>query len=651
MSEFFVEEFMADFYAEADEHMATLRRVLLVLEDAAGSAPLDESYASELFRALHTLKGLSGMVGFTAIEQVAHALEDWFRAGLGRGQPPSDALVATAFTGFQLLDEILNAHRARLGVPPVDEFLARLKPSSAPAPTPQAPAGKSTQQRIAAARAAERSLYECVFVPSTALSERGVTVERVRSALQSAGELIEATPRMLPGGVEFHFVVALPTGVEPDVVAVEGLSWAPLEPPAPAEQPAGAAITAAAPETRALVRVDLARLDELMRHVGELVISRSRLDDALRRATFGNAEEAWDTLRETNVAMERQLRALREGVTRVRLVPIHEAFARIKFAARDLARELGKMIAIDLQGDQTEIDKLVVDRILEPLLHLVRNAVSHGLETPKERAAAGKPAEGSLLLRAAAAGDRVVIEVRDDGRGIDLAVVTQRARAAGLLGAGEVVTEDTLLDILCAPGFSTRDAADRASGRGIGMAVVRSTVKELGGELTVHNNPGKGTRFQIELPLTLMIVEALLVSVGPHTMAAPMPAVREILQVDPGAITRFENNEVIAYRTGVLPLLSLREHFGLSAAPVRVHYVLVIGSEANALGLVVDRVIGSQEIVIRSVDDPLVAIPGISGAAELSDGRLVLILEPGALGRHALRERGAGRRAAHVTGA
>ena len=649
MSEFFVDQFMADFYAEADEHMATLRRVLLILEDSAGNAPLDDSYTSELFRALHTLKGLSGMVGFTAIEQVAHALEDWFRAGIGRGQTPSDSVVATAFAGFQLLDEILNAHRSGVRVPPVGDFIARLKPEEASSPIQKAPAGKTTQQRVAAAQAAGRALYQCVFVPSPALSERGITVERVRSALQSAGELIEATPRMLPGGVEFHFIVALPSDVDPDSVPHEGLSWAPYEPTAPVaeEQPAGTVV----PDTRALVRVDLARLDELMRLVGELVISRSRLDDALRRATFGDASAAWDTLRETNAAMERQLRALRESVTRVRLVPIREAFARLKFAARDIARELGKMVAIELHGDQTEIDKLVVDRILEPLLHLVRNAVSHGLETPKERTGAGKPAEGSLLLRATAAGDRVFIEVSDDGRGIDLNVVTKHARAAGLLEPGDVLTEDTLLDVLCASGFSTREAADRASGRGIGMAVVRSTVKELGGELTVHNNPGQGTRFQIELPLTLMIVEALLVSVGPHTMAAPMPAVREILQVDPGAITRFENNEVIAYRTGVLPLLSLRQHFGLTANAVRVHYVLVIGSETNPTGLVVDRVIGSQEIVIRSVDDPLVAIPGISGAAELSDGRLVLILEPSTLARHAVTQRASGRRTARVTGA
>jgi two-component system, chemotaxis family, sensor kinase CheA len=646
MSEPFVEQFMADFYAESDEHLATLRRVLLVLDDSGGNAPLDDSYASELHRALHTLKGLSGMVGFGALEQVAHAMEDWFRPVLQRGEPASREKLAVAFAGLQLLERLLNAHRSGTALPDVEDFLARLNESVVTADPAKAPKSKAPRERIEAALAGGSALYRCAFVPSAALTERGVTVERVRTTLQAAGELLEASPRMLPGGVEFHFVVALPAGVEPDIISLEGLTWSEYEPPrASAADPTAIQTTATqTADTRALVRVDLARLDELMRQVGELVISRSRLDDALRRATFGDAAGAWESLRDTNVAMERQLRALREGVTRVRLVPMHETFARLKFAARDLARELDKHVAIELQGDQTEIDKLVVDRILEPLLHLVRNAVSHGLETPTERAAVGKTAEGSLLLRATAAGDRVSIEVADDGRGIDLEVVTRRAHAAGLLGANEHVTEETLLDVICAPGFSTRDAADRASGRGIGMAVVRSTVKELGGELTVHNTPGQGTRFQIELPLTLMIVEALLVSVGPHTLAAPMPAVREILQVEPGALTRFENNEVIAYRTGVLPLLSLRQRFGLSAFAGRAHYVLVIGSEANPIGLMVDKVIGSQEIVIRTIDDPLVAIPGISGAAELSNGRLVLILEPTSFARHA-------RRRTQVTGA
>jgi two-component system, chemotaxis family, sensor kinase CheA len=633
MSEPFVEQFMADFYAESDEHLATLRRMLLVLEDSAGSAPLDEDSAADLHRALHTLKGLSGMVGFGSVERVAHGLEDWFKPILTRGEAPSREKLATAFAGLQLLERLLTAHRAGTALPSIDDYLANLAAAPSTANRPQAKS-KAPQQRIDQALAAGRTLYRCSFVPSAALTERGISVERVRSALQAAGELLEASPRMLPGGVEFHFVVALPAGSGPEIVPLEALNWSPYESPRALTAEPGASASASA-DTRALVRVDLARLDELMRQVGELVISRSRLDDALRRATFGDAAGAWESLRDTNVAMERQLRALRESVTRVRLVPMHETFARLKFAARDLARELNKHVAIQLQGDQTEIDKLLVDRILEPLLHLVRNAVSHGLETPAERVAAGKSTEGSLVLRATAAGDRVCIEVADDGRGIDLDVVTRRARAVGLLDANDYVAEETLLDVICAPGFSTRDAADRASGRGIGMAVVRSTVKELGGDLAVFNTPGSGTRFQIELPLTLMIVEALLVSVGPHTLAAPMPAVREILQVEPGALTRFENNEVMAYRTGVLPLLSLRQRFGLGAITPRVHYVLVIGSEANPIGLLVDKVIGSQEIVIRSIDDPLVAIPGISGAAELSNGRLVLILEPTALVRHA----------------
>jgi two-component system chemotaxis sensor kinase CheA len=387
-----------------------------------------------------------------------------------------------------------------------------------------------------------------------------------------------------------------------------------------------------------MVRVDLTRLDELMRLVGELVVSRARLDDALRMAAVSGAGAAWDSLHETNAAMERQIRGLREGVMRIRLVPVGEVFERMRFAVREVAREAGKQVVLDLRGQDTEIDKVVVERMLEPLLHLVRNAVSHGIESPEERRARGKPAEGRLALCAAASGDRVMIEVEDDGAGIDVEQVTVRARARGLLAADERPADDALLDLLCAPGLSTRDEVDLASGRGVGMAVVRSTVRGLAGELTLETTAGQGTCFTIELPLTLMIVDALLVEVGGQRMAVPQPALREVLQVDEAELTRFESNEVIAYRGGVLPLLSLRRLFGLPEAARRALYVLVVGSDASMTGLVVDRLVGLREIVVQPMADPLVAVPGIGGATELGDGRVNLILDAVALVRLA-RER------------
>jgi two-component system chemotaxis sensor kinase CheA len=312
----------------------------------------------------------------------------------------------------------------------------------------------------------------------------------------------------------------------------------------------------------------------------------------------------------------------------------------MRFVVRDVANGAGKDVRVELRGQDTEIDKLVVERMMEPLLHLVRNAVSHGVETPAERAAAGKPPQGRLLLSAAAAGERVRIEVEDDGRGIDRAAVATRARAQGLPVPDGALDDAALLDVLGAPGFSTRDVADLASGRGVGMDVVRSTLRALGGELFLSSEPGRGTRFTVELPLTLMIVDALLVKIGAQTMAVPQPALLEVVQVEASEVVTFENNEVVRYRGRVLPLLRLRRIFGIGGDGARASFpVLVVGSEAQPVGLAVDRLAGLREIVVRALADPLVAVPGIAAATELGDGRVCLILDSAALAQLAHRQR------------
>jgi two-component system chemotaxis sensor kinase CheA len=356
-----------------------------------------------------------------------------------------------------------------------------------------------------------------------------------------------------------------------------------------------------------------------------------------------------DALAETNVVMERQLRQLREGVTRIRLVPVGEVFERLRFTARDAIRESGKQVRLVFHGQSTEIDKVVVDRMLEPLLHLVRNAVSHGIEPPGARTAAGKPAEGVLTLRAHASGDRIRIVVEDDGAGIDVAAVATRARERGLLAADTPLTDEHLLDVLCLPGFSTRDEADRTSGRGVGMDVVRSAVRALSGELSVESVAGRGTCFTIELPLTLMILDALLVDVGGQQMAVPQPALREVMQADVASIVTFENNEVVRYRDGVLPIVHLARLFGFPASNAAKCYLLVVGSEASPMGLRVDRLIGLREIVVHPVADPLVAMPGVAGATDLGNGRVSLILDPVALLQLAEAQREA-RAAARLAG-
>ena len=635
MSERFGDEFLQDFYVEADEHLVVLRRVLLVLESSVDAQqPMDDKLYAELLRSLHTLKGLSGMVGFSEVEQLTHALEDWFKRELPKDATPSAEVVARAFEGVGLIATALSARQGGRAAPDLAEFIGQINARRAGSRIEAPSAAGAAGRRIDAALAAGQTVIEYNFTPTPSLAAAGVTVERVRAALQSIGEILQASPRVQSGGVTFRFLVAFPAGMTPPELTIDGVTSSPYASTRAAAQPAG---VESAPS---MVRVHLSRLDDLMRHIGELVISRSRLDDALRSVNLDNASDAWAAVQETNTAMERELRALREAVMRVRLVPVGEVFERLKFAARETARESGKIVEIELSGERTEIDKLVVDRMLEPLMHIVRNAVSHGLESPEERVRLGKPPQGTLTLAASAVGDRVRIEVSDDGRGVDRVQVAERARAAGVIATDESIDAQDLLAIISAEGFSTRESADMSSGRGVGMAVVGRTVKALGGELTMTTQPGAGTKFLIELPLTLMIVEALLTRVGSHLMAIPMPSLREVLQVDPSVVTVFENNEVMRYRDGVISLLRLPVLFGEASKPGKFLYVLVVGTDNHLVGLVTDKIVGAREIVVRPVDDPLVAAPGIAGATELSDGRLVLILDANALARVGREARG-----------
>jgi two-component system chemotaxis sensor kinase CheA len=328
--------------------------------------------------------------------------------------------------------------------------------------------------------------------------------------------------------------------------------------------------------------------------------------------------------------MGRQLRDLRESVMRVRLVQIGEIFERMTFVVRDLARESGKKIVVQLSGGETEIDKFLVERMMDPLMHLVRNAVSHGLETVAERDAQGKRSEGLLSLSAMTAGERIVIKIADDGRGIDRNLVLARAAERGL-SPGAELDDDALLDLICTPGFSTRDEADRESGRGVGMDVVKKATEELGGRVSLATKLGGGTTFTIELPLTLAVAEALIVSVNGQRFAVPQSGVREVFEVESASTKVLENNEIISYRGKVLPLLRLARVFEMNHERGDKFHVLVIGDEANAVGLAVDRILGQREIVVRAIKDPLAQSRGIAGATELGDQRVVLILDITAL--------------------
>ena len=646
------QEFVEDYYAECDEHLAAIRHVLLALESRPVPA-LEEGEIQELARRLHTLKGLSAMVGLSSAEALSHALEDVVRAAVAPKAPLSVDTVDCLFAGTTLIDRSVQAKRDGRAAPPYEQFIRRAEFFATEASQGRHVDGAQHHvatvdvHRPAGVSPAAGAQYFFEFTPSTALATRGVGVEVVRKRLQEIGTIERTTPRTAEGKVTFQFVVRLNAGAEiPDSWADDGLHWltAPsaIVPAAVVETPAAPVVSGASTN---MVRVELGRVDDLMRMIGEMVVLRSRLDDTLRRA---NGSQTLDDIRETNVALERQLRTLREGVMRIRLVPVGEVFERMRFAMRDVVRQSGKSIRLEISGGDTQIDKLIVDRMVEPLLHLVRNAASHGIEDRGRRSANGKPAEGLIALRARAAGDRIMLETEDDGAGIDAERVLERAHALGLMRDRRALTDDELLDVICSPGFSTRETADMASGRGVGMSVVRSTIRALGGELFLSTVPGQGTRFTIELPLTLMIADALLVEVGGQPMAVPQVALREIVPFDPAQVTSLETSDVISYRGMVLPLITLHRLFTLKPPADAKPHVLVVGTDAHLTGLVVDRLIGLREIVVHPVSDPLLAVPGIAAATELADGRISLIIDVAGLTRRA-REMSGRRYAAALT--
>ncbi len=639
-SEFFA-QFLDEYYVECDEHLTLLRRNLLVLETRVGQPQLDRELLDELFRSFHTIKGVSGMVGLSAAEELAHHMESYLRdlrqGEIGLSLDGVEALIS----GLAMLEQVINARRNESPLPRIDQVITQLQALAAS--DSSRPANNFSAEGDAASPAdgldEQARTWRVEFIPSSELAERGVSVNSIRERLTSIGELVSVTPQVKEQGeIVFHFLIltSAPESVF-DEWRHDSLTFIPVTDPASADDTAAPLIEPETPESATavnsllspsnVVRVDLARLDELMRIIGELVISRARLKEQLLDVKEKLSPGEWRSLSEVSLSIDRQLRDLRHGVMRVRMVPVGEIFDRMQFIVRDLARENSKKIRIELIGRETEIDKFLVERMLPPLIHLVRNAVTHGFEDDHERLAQGKPAESTLVLQAATIGESVVIEIADDGRGIDRERVAARAKDRGLLDSNTPLDDDKLLELICSPGLSTRDNIDRGSGRGVGMDVVRNTVEELGGTLALDTQIGVGTRFTIKLPLTLAIAEAIIVSVNGQRFAVPQSGLREVMEVESSSIRVLENNEIISYRGGVLPLVRLAKLFDMQEKRGPKVHVFVVGEGANAMGVAVDRILGQREIVVRGIGDPLVQVPGVAGATDLGDDRIVLILD------------------------
>lgn len=636
-------ELLDDFFAEADEHLLGIRQELLQLEASVDKAQADPKIVEALFRNFHSFKGISAIVGLGPSEAVAHATEDFLRLMKGGKAQLSAKGLEVLMAATHKLEQIVAAFRSKKPLPGFESLLADLKQqcenSTAPHTAPRTdPSDPDLLNKVEEAKSRGLQLLKYSFSPSPELNSQGISINTIREDLLKSGEILKATPQVKgPGVIAFEFLVAsreAPTDIsawEAKGVTIQSAEEEQGETKATA--PNG--LASAEEETHNpflapshVVRVDLKRLDDLMRITGEMVIHRSRLDAQLGRLNRSRVDLRG--VQEVSGGLARSLRELREAIMRVRLVTVAEIFARMPFVVRDLSRQTEKKVRLKLAGQDTAIDKYLIERLKDPLLHLVRNAFTHGVENPAARLAASKPEEATIELNAATAGDSVIIQVRDDGQGINPNAIIHQARKMGL-EIPEVVDNAAILNILCASGFSTRDDADRAAGRGVGMAVVYSTVRELGGSLTLETEEGRGTQFTLRLPLTLAIAETLIVSAAGQTCAVPQSFVSEILHVQDSQIQIANGIEVIPYRSGVLPIVPLARLFGLKSEARPKRCVLVITSERGSVGLLTDDVLGQREVVVRALRDPLIQVSGVTGATELGDGKPVLILDGEAL--------------------
>jgi len=621
-------EYLSAFLAEAREHLQQLGLAIVRIE----AAPEDQLAADTIFRVAHSLKGMSGAMGYAAIAELTHAMEDVFELLRQRwGGPPTDAIdVLSACldaleTAVEQIADGIDGD-AQLEPAPLVERLRRLARERTPAQE-LARDGDAALPDLTRALAPGESLLHVAAELADACQMPAVRAFMIFEALRVHGELVGGVPapdtveRFAGRRVEAWVATRSDAStLEESVRAVGELADVRVREETLVRRPATAGSDGAARAARAgaTVRVDAERLDELLHLMGELVQHRTTVE-ALA------AEAALPGLRQAVQRLARTSQALQETVTRVRMVPVESVFLRFPRVVRDLATRLGKQVELRMDGADTELDRTVVDALGDPLVHLVRNALDHGLETPAERIAAGKPPTGVLELSARHAGGHVVISVRDDGRGIDPELIAHTAVARGLLDveAAEGLDAVGAAELLFAQGFSTAPTTTDVSGRGVGMDAVRASVRVLGGEVSLMSEPDTGTCAQLRLPLTLASIAALLVEVDELPYAIPLDRVVRTVRLDAVEVRTVRGAPLLPLGGELLPLL---DH-----GPER-HYAVVINAvNGRRVALAVSALEGQRELVTRRLPRSVSARAGAAAGAVLPDGQVALVVDCDAL--------------------
>jgi two-component system chemotaxis sensor kinase CheA len=668
-------EFVQYFRDETDELLNSIDADLLRLEQFVDTGTIDGEIVNALFRALHTIKGSAGMLEFWAVQQVAHKLENVYDLLRKDHMPLTESGVNLLFEGRDVLTALVRAAVSGEEAPSgVDEYVERLDafagvydstaqaiegPRSendqeedlTPVDDAQLSAFEAEVARLLAQAQARQAYSDAVSAPPAHDAPAVQAAPAVDvDAAQAAVDALFTKPAAAQASVAAAGAAPAPfaAAFEPKAAQPETQRVAPT-PSAPAAANGTSAAGASAPDAKRVVsaknqtiRVDIERLDMLLNLVGELVINRTRISDIAAtlgrelgsngRAEKGRTDNGLSNLAkdlsESSALLARTTNEIQESIMKVRMVPIGQVFDRFPRMVRDLAKARGKDIHLEIAGAETDLDKTIVDEVGEPLMHLVRNCVDHGIEPPDVREERGKPRHGTIKLNAYHEGNQVIVEISDDGGGIDLQRVREKAIRIGVIDEGARLSDREIIELIFTPGFSTADQVTDVSGRGVGMDVVKKNILRLKGVFDVDSVHGEGTKFTMKLPLTLAIIQALLVNVAQELYSIPLDSVIESQRIDASDVRTVHGGEVITLRGQVVPLIRIAEFFRLDAPrdPAKV-MIVIVGLQGRQVGLVVDSFQGEQEIVIKPLSDVIGRIAGISGATILGNGSISLIID------------------------
>ena len=630
------------FLAESREHLSACNQLLLEWErNPAGLTPV-----SGLFRAVHTVKGMAATMGYARVTDLAHRMENLLDVQRRGAHPATDELLQLLFRARDALERAVElsvvGRERELDVAAIVADLEQAAVRMAPArpgererPTPLPAPPSAEPEPEAAGR-----LVQVTLRPEAPL--KGGRATLVLKRAQALGAVHAVTPPVtafeadeFDGRFSFRLDAAAATEqIEAALKAagdVAHVTVGGVEAPGPAlEAGAAAPGDAGAPGggggPSRHIRVDLRRLDGLMDLIGELITVRGRLNQLA-------AERRDPAVDDVAIQVSRLSADLQAEILQARMTPVWQVFDRFPRLVRDVARELGKQVAFRVEGKEIELDRAILDELGDPLMHLLRNAVDHGIEPPAERRRRGKPPEGEVVLTALRERASVTITVADDGRGVDRRRILERAQREGMVDThADALTDEQLLRVLARPGFSTAEAVTSVSGRGVGIDVAMTRIRALGGTIDIRSELGKGTTFVLRLPVTLAIVRAIMASVGPERYALPLTYVAETVELGTVTTTMVEGREAIVLRDHVVPLVHLRRLFGVTGdrAPARAPIIVLELGDRRA-GVVVDGMLGQQEIVVKGFDAPQGTLPVFSGATIMGDGIPALILDAGGL--------------------